>query len=1140
MEETKEVSFDLMPYQQEAVEKIDKIFQSHRFAGVILPTGAGKSFIAKMEMLSAGENDYLTKVNTGIVNNASIMYVAPTNEILLQIERNIVKYILKQNVTGKSVQEIDAMVKDAFPNISLLCYASLVADMKSGEIDEYNPDLVILDEVHRSGGTEFEKAVATLLGCKMGENGPEYNPETSESKNNMKVLAISATPERDVDGRNMMSVWASALGYSKEEVENEEYLAMDMSLSDAVKNNIVIEPEVVHFDGNLGETDQYKHLVNLYNNSDPSSKLHKELRKTLDTINNEIIKIPNYDSLSIEEKEEKRFERSVETIIQAYKDKKLNPTGKYIIFTPHNRTKEGEEPIPTEKHLEKYGMKFKKMLEQAGVETELSYLSSAFSDAENRKTLNDFSNQPIDSGKMKFIIASDKLNEGVHVEGISGAFMERNISEGENTNKRAQTILFLQQIGRCIFAKTMGFNGVRPVIFDTANNFFIQNRDNPQDEYSKIDLFKLSDTQKEFVKLYNLALLNLPAKSSVVDRVPRMFSIIDILSRYGFKANNETINKKTDLNELLSKEPLASAKNDILKELEDEGLYKSGKKYKIGDELYAAKKSFWSGTKFFENYTISDIIKYGIIDCKTREGANELVDYARKYYLDLKTGFIQMGAAESFRRMNIITGSELGTDGRDIDGFLPGQFGEDGYDIDGYNRQGFNRDGIHKDTKTIHDKKGFMADGINILTGTTEDLLGYNSSGIRPEYRITETGEKTLVGGWSRDGLWHLVNEDGTFTGPVSKYSEGLDPKVDCHDFDTSGKFIHTNGKVNYEGFYQKGDCMEPYIEDGREYKYRNREGRDIDGFDTNNFDIRGVHRETGTRLNPNMEKAIIYNENSIRIKRSLDALTPKQKQSFLKLHEDGKFHYGKGTREYNVNHFNGKGINAITGEYEDIYGFSMIDYIIKEEKQRTNEFGFKPKDVPKIVGGKFPNSFYKTAYVNGRTFNCNILGTDRSGYTANGELHPSLDITSDYIKNYLAKGKTIEEFAVDMSKAKRMLVPEAKIEIKKAMNQAVTLYRICPDLQKSNDAKEIGKVFYGLSEDQARSFIARCPGLKIGIMKDMEEYTKQIQENIRESHDIKDANRTRAQSLYRQNDAIRHKIEAIKQIPGMDFEETK
>ncbi len=77
--DVKGTGIQLRQYQQTADEKTDEIFESERFASVILPTGGGKSFVAISQLLKHKDEE--------------ILYLAPQNEILEQMKDYIIKYV---------------------------------------------------------------------------------------------------------------------------------------------------------------------------------------------------------------------------------------------------------------------------------------------------------------------------------------------------------------------------------------------------------------------------------------------------------------------------------------------------------------------------------------------------------------------------------------------------------------------------------------------------------------------------------------------------------------------------------------------------------------------------------------------------------------------------------------------------------------------------------------------------------------------------------------------------------------------------------------------------------------------------------------------------------------------------------------
>ena len=92
---------------KEAIQKGEvsgKIYsKNQRFAGVKLPTGAGKSFVAMAEMMRR--------------TNQNMVYFAPQEEILSQVQRHIVKYVLgKEILTEESTDTKHFLIcKGAIP-----------------------------------------------------------------------------------------------------------------------------------------------------------------------------------------------------------------------------------------------------------------------------------------------------------------------------------------------------------------------------------------------------------------------------------------------------------------------------------------------------------------------------------------------------------------------------------------------------------------------------------------------------------------------------------------------------------------------------------------------------------------------------------------------------------------------------------------------------------------------------------------------------------------------------------------------------------------------------------------------------------------------------------------------------------------
>ena len=125
---------------------------------VVHPTGCGKSFIS-LKWLE--EN-----------RDKRAVFLAPTVSILRQITKHI-------ESCGMSMKD--------FPFLKRYTYSKL-SRMTDEEISKLDVDLIVLDEFHRCGASEWSRGIANLI----------------NNNNSAKVLGFSATPIRYLDEhRNM-------------------------------------------------------------------------------------------------------------------------------------------------------------------------------------------------------------------------------------------------------------------------------------------------------------------------------------------------------------------------------------------------------------------------------------------------------------------------------------------------------------------------------------------------------------------------------------------------------------------------------------------------------------------------------------------------------------------------------------------------------------------------------------------------------------------------------------------------------------------------------------------------------------------------------------------------------------------------
>ena len=316
-----EAKIQLREHQEPMASRIDELYsEGKNFAGVVLATGGGKSFIA-MDQIIKFANEYneknpLTQEEQGkkpkVFSNVPCYYFSPTNIILYQFnlhmaqniiapeyvadyerengliqdgsEIEVAKTILKQmnsriNVddinfdkllsevkvegakAGEVVKElvkvaleqipspqVEKLVEDAFPNIEFTTYQAL-EQASDKEIAKMKANFIIFDEAHRSGAEKWWPKVQKII-----------------KSTKAKVLAITATPERDVDEKDMMRDLAllPESGYTVREVRNKEYYAGNMPLLKAIEGGHITPPDVVHFNCKLDETPEFEAAVRAY------------------------------------------------------------------------------------------------------------------------------------------------------------------------------------------------------------------------------------------------------------------------------------------------------------------------------------------------------------------------------------------------------------------------------------------------------------------------------------------------------------------------------------------------------------------------------------------------------------------------------------------------------------------------------------------------------------------------------------------------------------------------------------------------------------------------------------------------------------------------------------------------------------
>ncbi len=819
-------NINLRDYQKLAVDRVNEIFNTKNYAGVVLPTGAGKSFVAIAEMLRYSDKN--------------ILYYAPNREILRQIQKHIVKHVLNLNVIPE-IQEayyrdhpheipedfifqsdIEEMISVYLPHLKMYCYQGLTT--KDDEFFE-NRDagLIILDEVHRTGAQEWNEKVKLLL---------EKNPKT-------KILAITATPVRDVDNQNMVEKLAEFSGtYTKEEIIQKKYMASEMYLVDAMQEGIVVTPNIVTFDYFLGESAQFKEAKELYENeTDPAKK--GEMKKVYDDMR-KVVEISQKNGMS-------------QTIKEAFEKNRKSLNGRYIIFLPPNSM-----DMPTEEYILEQIEKTKEYFKEIDPEPEVEYLlSNRKQKSANLSAISRFENE---TGHLKLLFAINMLNEGVHVDGIDGVMMLRPLGAG---NK----ILYYQQIGRCIYSLDPNHElepSEFPVIFDVYNNYYEQNIDRQvnrhtitsdlqkmyqiedwitkhfrfpdinsesidesrkastlkriqkkyskyltgpindpslsktdiyeiqeivniglkinlwdieipkklikskgmEDDTEKISAFEVKGEQKKFVELFKQMGKISAADSMELKKMELVdaINILDILVEYNFPINDDTISLTSTISDIYKELP-----SDILELVKPE--ISVDDDFEIGRCLNSLRSEFYWGNSMFLDYDIKLLRKMGIFE-----------KYHSGYSSDNKAvndkGFIISGPRK-YKNMNIYTGTYFDEDGFNIIGIDEQNFtAEDGF----INKYGFGRDGYYYElddegnyikTDSLYNPNGFdvsgnycekQADGSYVPIGKL-DPYGFNIDGVF--YKYNSRVKEYVDTGFVLDE--HYFDRDGLYWAPTGK-----------------------------------------------------------------------------------------------------------------------------------------------------------------------------------------------------------------------------------------------------------------------------------------------------------------------------------------------------------------------------------
>ena len=434
----------LKPYQQTATNNVDEKLENNRFASVILPTGGGKSFIALDQLLKHKDE--------------KMLYLAPQNEILEQIKDYIIKYI--HGPVGTINKSKDEIVAEVFPNLQFATYSSLLSKDEEELKEQY--DFIVLDELHRTGASKWGKKLKTLLA---------NQPKTT------KALGITATPRRDVDGRNMANEIAEIFGYTNKEAVQGKHIAMNMSLTNAIRLGLVVNPKLISCAYTLktdGSLDRLKEKIDQIEDvkaRNEELEKYEALRRNLDGVD------------------------GISKILQS----NVKKGGKYIVFLPMIEDLEDEDGnlIGRKRgkdRIAEYEKQIAEYFKDSDIKPNFHSMLGEYGDKSNAKRLEEFQNR--DTDDTEFMLVINKANEGLHLEKLDGMIWLRPMDENSK-------ILYLQQLGRVIYSEDKDNptkDEDRPVVIDLVNNTL---KVNWEDEITEQDDIELMNIITNWTKIHD-------------------------------------------------------------------------------------------------------------------------------------------------------------------------------------------------------------------------------------------------------------------------------------------------------------------------------------------------------------------------------------------------------------------------------------------------------------------------------------------------------------------------------------------------------------------------------------------------------------------------------------------------------------
>ena len=408
------MGIELFKHNAIAYDKVTKMFETENRVCVIHPTGCGKSFIS-LKWLE--EN-----------RDKRAVFLAPTVSILRQITKHI-------ESCGMSMKD--------FPFLKRYTYSKL-SRMTAEEISKLDVDMIVLDEFHRCGASEWSRGVANLI----------------NNNDSAKVLGFSATPIRYLDEHRNM---AEELFHGN--------VASEITLEEAMVNGILPIPTYINA---------------VYSFKDDIENMQERINKE----KREVEKLQAQQYLD----DAKKILERADGLPEIFQKHIKNKAGKYIVFC---RDKE---------HMQRMMEESKAWFQNVNEQIDTYSMASFIPKSENLKVFEEFYHS--DNEHLKLLFSIDMLNEGIHVPNIDGVIMlrptespiifkqqlGRALSVGHNSNPIVFDIV--NNVQTCEMISHF-YRDLR----ERALVKFIQT--GKKEDEVKIDAFKISDTVRQIQDIFS-------------------------------------------------------------------------------------------------------------------------------------------------------------------------------------------------------------------------------------------------------------------------------------------------------------------------------------------------------------------------------------------------------------------------------------------------------------------------------------------------------------------------------------------------------------------------------------------------------------------------------------------------------------